>query len=93
MVSGTHAYGNAFEHFIILEVIRLSSYYYQEAEDHQAVVLTQRIKDIAATRVRYGCRRIYIMLRREGFNVNHKRIYRLYCRTGLQLRNKTPKRR
>lgn len=30
LVSGTHAYGNAFEHFIILEVIRLSSYYYQE---------------------------------------------------------------
>ncbi len=30
---------------------------------------------------------------REGFNVNHKRIYRLYCQTGLQLRNKNPKRR
>jgi len=30
LVSGTHAYGNAFEHFIILEIIRLSSYYCQE---------------------------------------------------------------
>lgn len=33
------------------------------------------------------------MLRREGFNVNHKRIHRLYCQTGLQLRNKNPKRK
>ncbi len=57
------------------------------------MVLTQRIKDIAATRVRYGYRRIHVMLRREGFVINHKRTYRLYCKTGLQLRNKTPKRR
>lgn len=33
------------------------------------------------------------MLRREGFLINHKRTYRLYKETGLQLRNKTPKRR
>lgn len=33
------------------------------------------------------------MLRREGFNVNHKRIYRLYCQIGLQLRNKNLKRK
>jgi len=33
------------------------------------------------------------MLRREGFNVNHKRVHRLYCQTGLQLRNKNPKRK
>ncbi len=33
------------------------------------------------------------MLKREGFNINHKRVYRPYCKTGLQLRNKTPKRR
>ncbi len=70
-----------------------SNYYYKEAKDNQAVVLIQKIKDIAVTRVRYGYRRIYIMLRREGFLVNHKRVYRLYCQTGLQLRNKTPKRR
>ena len=70
-----------------------STYYYKEVEDHQAVVLTQRIKDIATTRVRYGYRRIHVMLRREGFMVNHKRVYRLYRKTGLQLRNKNPKRR
>jgi putative transposase len=43
--------------------------------------------------MRYGYRRIHVLLRREGWNVNPKRIYRLYQELGLQLRNKTPKRR
>ena len=34
-----------------------------------------------------------MLLRREGWTVNAKRIYRLYKGLGLQLRNKTPKRR
>jgi putative transposase len=55
--------------------------------------LKARIKEIAATRVRYGYRRVHVLLRREGWPVNAKRIYRLYKELGLQLRNKTPKRR
>jgi putative transposase len=41
--------------------------------------------------VRYGYRRIHVLLRREGWRVNPKRVYRLYRKMGLQLRNKTPK--
>ncbi len=33
-----------------------------------------RIRDLAATRTRYGYSRIYILLRREGWAVNHKRV-------------------
>ena len=55
--------------------------------------LTERIKEMAASRVRYGYRRIHVLLRREGWPVNSKRVYRLYRELGLQLRNKTPKRR
>jgi putative transposase len=51
------------------------------------------MKEIAATRVRYGYRRLHVLLRREGWRVNAKRVYRLYRELGLQLRNKTPKRR
>ena len=51
-----------------------------------------RMKEIAATRVRYGFWRIYILLRREGFMDNHKRVYRVYCEEGLSLRSKRPKR-
>jgi putative transposase len=43
--------------------------------------------------VRYGFRRIHLLLRREGWHANAKRVYRFYREMGLQSRNKTPKRR
>ena len=43
--------------------------------------------------MRYGYRRIHVLLRREGWEVNVKRVCRLYREMGLQLRNKSPKRR
>ncbi len=54
--------------------------------------LRLRIHDLAAARVRYGYFRIYILLRREGWLVNHKRVYRLYREDGLSLRLKRPRR-
>jgi putative transposase len=48
--------------------------------------LMLRILDLAATRTRYGYFRIYILLRREGWFVNDKRVYRLYREDGLSLR-------
>jgi transposase InsO family protein len=55
--------------------------------------LEQRIKEICKTRVRYGYRRIHVLLRREGWPTNQKKTRRVYRELGLQLRNKTPKRR
>ena len=69
-----------------------SLYVYKSKRGGQAD-LKQRIKEICATRVRYGYRRVHILLQRDGYAVNPKRIYRLYKEMGLQLRNKTPKRR
>ena len=40
---------------------------------------------MAATRVRYGYRRVHVLLRREGWHVNMKRVRRLYRLEGLQL--------
>jgi len=68
------------------------TYHYKHRRPDQAP-LRKRIREIAETRVRYGYRRIYVLLRREGWVVNHKRIHRLYRQEGLQLRNKTPKRK
>lgn len=47
-----------------------------------------RIKDIATVRVRYGYKRIHVLLQREGWEINHKRVYRIYCEEGLNLRKK-----
>lgn len=43
--------------------------------------------------MRYGYRRIHVLLRREGWRVNIKKTRRIYNELGLQLRNKSPKRR
>lgn len=48
-----------------------------------------RIKEIASTRVRYGYKRIHILLRREGWKINHKKVYRIYREEGLNLRHKS----
>lgn len=69
-----------------------ASYRYRRISGDQAE-LRQRIKEIAAVRVRYGYQRIHVLLRREGWMVNHKRVYRLYLEEGLNLRSKRPKRR
>jgi putative transposase len=69
-----------------------STYHYRSKRTGQAVLM-KRIKEIAETRVRYGYRRIHVLLRREGWLVNAKRVCRLYRAMGLQLRNKSPKRR
>jgi len=68
-----------------------SVYYYKSTKDDRA--LSPRICEIAAARVRYGYRRIHVLLRREGWHVNHKRVHRIYCKEGLNLRHKRPKRR
>lgn len=36
-----------------------------------------RLKELAETRIRYGCPRLYVLLQREGWQVNHKWIYRI----------------
>lgn len=76
------------------DVVRQSRslWYYQPRENDDAPLL-RRIEEIAATRVRYGFRRIFVLLRREGWQANHKRVYRLYCQAGLNLRRKRPRRR
>ncbi len=52
-----------------------------------------RLRELALVRVRYGYRRLHVLLRREGWSVNHKRVYRLYREEGLAIRRKTPRRK
>jgi putative transposase len=68
-----------------------SSHRYRAIGNDQAV-LRERIRELAAARVRYGYFRIYILLRREGWKINHKRVYRLYRQEGLSMRLRRPRR-
>ncbi len=69
-----------------------STYHYRSRRSDQAA-LEQRIGEICHVRVRYGYRRIHVVLRREGWRHGQNKTRRVYRELGLQLGNKTPKRR
>jgi putative transposase len=60
---------------------------YQSHRDPQ-VALRMRLREVAAARIRFGYRRLTVLLRRDGWPVNAKRIYRLYTEEGLTVRTK-----
>jgi putative transposase len=57
-------------------------------EQPGAVALKARIIDLAHARRRFGYRRIHDLLRREGVQANHKRVYRLYRQAALSVRKR-----
>lgn len=54
--------------------------------------LVERLQVLAVERPRWGYRRLYVLLRREGYTVNRKRVYRLYREAGLAVRRRRRKR-
>jgi putative transposase len=71
--------------------IAVSTFRYESMREPRTA-LRQRIREIAQIRVRYGYRKIRVLLNREGWKVGKKLVYRLYREEGLTLRSK-PKRR
>jgi putative transposase len=61
-----------------------------EDRNHQ---LRQRLRELAEQRRRWGCPMLYLMLRREGWRANHKRVERLYRTEGLLLRRRRRRKR
>ncbi len=57
------------------------------------IALRLRLRDLATSRVGYGYRRLHILLQREGWQVNHNPVYRLYREEGLRMRKRPPRRR
>lgn len=54
--------------------------------------LRDRLRELAAERRRFGYRRLTVLLKREGWTVNHKRVYRIYRAEGLLVRRRKRKR-
>jgi putative transposase len=71
-----------------------ASYRYKPVGDSPVqLALRIRLRDLSTVRIRYGYRRLHVLLKREGWHVNHKRVYRLYREEGLSLRLKSRKKR
>ena len=66
---------------------------YRPLEREGEQELRDRIKELSRKHKRYGYRFVTVLLRREGLNVNHKRVHRLWKEEGLALPRKRPKRR
>jgi putative transposase len=65
---------------------------YTSCKDPQEA-LRHRLRELAAVRVRFGYRRLTVLLKREGWPVNAKRIYRIYREEGLMVRTQKGRRR
>jgi putative transposase len=65
---------------------------YERQRQGQEEKLKARLRTLAGERRRFGYRRLTVLLRREGWPVNHKRVYRLYRAEGLGVRRRKRKR-
>ena len=70
--------------------LQLGTYRYQSHKDPRREL---RMREIATVRVRYGCRKILVLLQREGWAVGKTMISRLYREEGLALRRTVPRKR
>ena len=55
--------------------------------------LRVRLRDLAEDRRRWGYRRLHVLLQREGWTVNSKRVYRIYVEEKLMVRRRKRRRR
>ena len=67
--------------------------WYRRSKARDQSAMRRRVREFAHARPRFGYYRIYVLLRREGWRVNLKRVRRLYRLEGLQVRLRVRKRR
>lgn len=77
----------------LVSVARSSYRYVSNARRVDESLLRERIRELAHLHPRYGCPRITVMLHREGWKVNKKRVHRIWKEEGLQVKRKPKKRR
>lgn len=68
--------------------LSLSTCSYEAQRPAADAHLSGRITELALERRRFGYRRIWQLLRREGLHVNHKRVYRIYHLNGLSVKRR-----
>lgn len=70
-----------------------STYYYQSCNQRQDEPLRAKLIELSELRPRWGCPRLFELLRRDGFKDNYKRVERLYVEAGLCLKSRKGKKK
>jgi putative transposase len=71
--------------------VRMTIRYRSRRPDDQG--LRERLRALAHERRRFGYRRLHVLLKREGYTVNHKRLFRLYREERLTVRRRGGRKR
>lgn len=69
-----------------------STFQYEKQTGDNAV-MRERLRALAATRRRFGYRRLGILLEREGLGANHKKVFRIYQEEGLAVKRRRGRKR
>lgn len=69
------------------------SAWFKQPNPNEWTLLRIRLRDLAYQHIRYGYRRLHILLKREGWKVNHKTVQMIYLEEGLKLRKRKRKSR
>jgi len=67
-------------------------YYYESTLKAQDLKIKTALKELAERYPEYGFKKLYGLLPKEAGRCNHKRVHRLYCELGLNLKRKPKKR-
>ena len=85
-------YGVAVQRACALAHFSRIAWYRRSTRDEQ-LALPRRTRELAHARPRFGFNRIWVLLRREGWKVNLKRVRHLYRLDGLQIRMRVRRRK
>ncbi|BAK99160.1 putative transposase orfB for insertion sequence element [Oscillibacter valericigenes Sjm18-20] len=66
---------------------------YKPTDKSGDTLVTERLKALSVRWKRFGYRRLHVMFLREGFEINHKKTYRLYKDAGLTLQKRSKKKK
>jgi putative transposase len=73
-----------------IKIPRSTIRYKKQRPDDEKV--RSRLRALAMQRRRFGSPRLTVMLNREGFKINHKRVERIYAEEGLQVKKRQKRR-
>lgn len=71
--------------------LQSSTFYYKHYSARDDEPLKVKLKELAQVRVRWGLPRLFVLIRREGFMDNYKRVRRIYNEAGLQIQKRKKK--